>query len=50
MTGGRARIKARRVCSSERGLQPDELIAGVEIGSMLDLVNGVVESDRTLFF
>ena len=43
-------IKACRVCSSERALQPDELMAGVEIGSMLDLVNWVVESDRTLFF
>ena len=43
-------IKACRVCSSERALQPDELMAGVEIGSMLDLVNEVVESDRTLFF
>ena len=43
-------IKACRVCSSERALQPDELMAGVDIGSMLDLVNWVVESDRTLFF
>ena len=43
-------IKACRACSSERGLQPDELMAGVDIGSMLDLVNWVVESDRTLFF
>jgi len=25
-------------------------MAGVDIGSMLDLVNEVVESDRTLFF
>jgi sulfur relay (sulfurtransferase) complex TusBCD TusD component (DsrE family) len=43
-------IKACRVCSSERALQADELIAGVDIGSMLDLVNWVVESDKTLFF
>ena len=43
-------IKACRACSSERGLQPDELMAGVDIGSMLDLVNWVVESDKTLFF
>jgi tRNA 2-thiouridine synthesizing protein D len=43
-------IKACRVCSAERGLQPEEVVAGVDIGTMLDLVNWTVESDRTLFF
>ena len=43
-------IKACRVCSMERGLQPDQVMEGVEIGSMVDLVNWVVESDRTVFF
>jgi tRNA 2-thiouridine synthesizing protein D len=43
-------IKACRVCSMERGLQPEQVMEGVEIGSMVDLVNWVVESDRTVFF
>ena len=43
-------IRACRVCCLERGLRDDEVIAGVQIGSMLDLVNWVVESDKTLFF
>jgi len=43
-------VRACRVCCSERGLRDDEIIDGVRIGSMLDLVNWTVESDRTLFF
>lgn len=43
-------VKACRVCSSERGLRADEVIAGVQIGTMLDLVNWVIESDKALFF
>ena len=43
-------IRACRVCCLERCLRDDEVIAGVQIGSMLDLVNWVVESDKTLFF
>jgi len=43
-------VKACRVCSMERGLQPDQVIEGVAIGSMVDLVNWVVESDRTVSF
>jgi tRNA 2-thiouridine synthesizing protein D len=42
--------KACRVCCMERGLQPEQVMEGVEIGSMVDLVNWVVESDRTVFF
>jgi tRNA 2-thiouridine synthesizing protein D len=43
-------VRACRVCCSERGLRDNEVIDGVRIGSMLDLVNWVVESDKTLFF
>jgi tRNA 2-thiouridine synthesizing protein D len=43
-------ITACRVCSMERGLQPDEVMEGVAVGSMVDLVNWVVESDRTVSF
>jgi len=43
-------VKACRVCSMERGLQPEQVIEGVEIGSMADLVNWVVESDSTVSF
>lgn len=43
-------IKACRVCCLERGLQPEEIIDGVTVASMADLVNWVVESDRTVFF
>ncbi len=44
------RVKACTVCSVERGLKPEELTEGVERGTMIDLVNWVVESDRTVFF
>jgi tRNA 2-thiouridine synthesizing protein D len=43
-------VRACRVCCSARGLRDDEVIEGVQVRSMLDLVNWVVESDRTLFF
>ena len=43
-------IKACRVCSMERGLQQEEVMDGIVVGSMVDLVNWVVESDRTVFF
>jgi len=43
-------VKACRVCSAERGLRAEEMVAGVESASMLDLVNWVVQSDRTVFF
>lgn len=44
------RIKACRVCSRERSLQPEEVLEGVELASMADLVNWVVQSDRTVVF
>jgi uncharacterized protein involved in oxidation of intracellular sulfur len=43
-------VRACRVCCSERGVSDDEIVEGAEIGSMLDLVNWVVESDKTVFF
>ena len=43
-------VRACRVCCSERGVRDEEVIDGVQIGSMLDLVNWVVESDKALFF
>jgi len=43
-------VTACRVCSMERGLQPEQVMEGVQIGSMVDLVNWVVESDRTVSF
>ena len=33
----------------ERGVTQEETISGVEIGSMLDLLNWVLESDKALF-
>jgi len=43
-------VKACRVCSAERGLRAEEMVAGVESASMLDLVNWVVQSDSTVSF
>ena len=43
-------VKACRVCCTERGVRDEEIIEGAQIGSMLDLVNWVVESDKALFF
>jgi tRNA 2-thiouridine synthesizing protein D len=43
-------VKSCRVCSAERGLRSEEMLAGVESASMLDLVNWVVQSDRTVSF
>ena len=43
-------VKACRVCSAERGLSAEELIEGVEMASMVDLVDWVVSSDKTVSF
>ncbi len=43
-------VKACAVCTAERGIALAEVTEGVERGSMVDLVNWVVESDRTVFF
>ena len=44
------KVKACRVCSTERGLAAEELIEGVEMASMVDLVDWVVSGDRTVSF
>jgi tRNA 2-thiouridine synthesizing protein D len=44
------RVKACRVCSANRGLSAEEVIQGVEMASMADLVDWVVRSDRTVSF
>jgi tRNA 2-thiouridine synthesizing protein D len=38
------------VCSSERAVSENEIIEGVKIGSMKDLVNWVLESDKVVTF
>jgi tRNA 2-thiouridine synthesizing protein D len=43
-------VKACAVCTAERGIALAEVTEGVERGSMVDLVNWVVESDRAVFF
>ena len=43
-------VKTCRVCSAERGLRAEEMLEGVESASMLDLVEWVVQSDKTVFF
>jgi tRNA 2-thiouridine synthesizing protein D len=47
---GGAAVKACGVCCKERGLRSEDLLAGVEIGSMRDLVQWVAGSDRTNWF
>ena len=44
------KVKACRVCTSERGLSQEEAVEDVEAGSMADLVNWVVKSDKTVTF
>ena len=44
------KVKACRVCTSERGLSQEEAVEDVEAGSMADLVNWVVNSDKTVTF
>ncbi len=43
-------VRACRVCCSERGVRAEEIVEGVELASMADLVNWVVEGDRTVSF
>jgi tRNA 2-thiouridine synthesizing protein D len=43
-------VRACRVCCTERGVSDDEITSGAQIGSMLDLVNWTMESDKTVFF
>lgn len=48
--GKGAVVKLCGVCASERGVTPGELIAGVELGGMPDLLRWVLESDRVVSF
>lgn len=45
-----AEVRVCGVCAKERGITQDSLIEGAKIGSMRDLVNWVVASDRLVCF
>ncbi|MDZ7261050.1 MAG: DsrE family protein [candidate division KSB1 bacterium] len=45
-----AQVKACGVCCTERAVTQDQLVEGVKIASMRDLVNWVVETDKVVFF
>ena len=42
-------VKACRVCLAARGLRPEEMVEGVQSASMADLVDWVVQGDKTVF-
>jgi uncharacterized protein involved in oxidation of intracellular sulfur len=44
------RIKACGICAKERGLAPQEVVDGVEIGSMVDLARWVDAADKVIAF
>lgn len=43
-------VKCCGVCCSERGMKQDWMLEGVQVGSMRDLVQWVVESDKFVSF
>ncbi|MFC2020863.1 DsrE/DsrF/TusD sulfur relay family protein [Chloroflexota bacterium] len=45
-----AQVKICGVCASERGLVQEELVDGANISTMHDLVDWVVNTDKTVFF
>lgn len=45
-----AQVKICGVCAAERGLTQSELIEGANISSMVNLVEWVTTSDKTVFF
>lgn len=45
-----AKVKICGVCAMERSLKESELLEGAEIGSMRDLVQWVLDSDRVVSF
>ena len=45
-----ATVKVCGVCASERGLSQSELVEGANISTMVNLVDWVVTSDKTVFF
>ena len=47
---GGAKVKCCGVCCSERGAKQEEVIDGVEIASVYDLVQWVAETDKCISF
>ncbi len=45
-----AQVKICGVCASERGLSQEELVAGANISTIHNLVDWVVNTDKTVFF
>ena len=45
-----AKVRACSICCKERGIVKEELVDGVELTSMHELVAWVKESDETIFF
>ena len=45
-----AQVKVCGVCASERGLTQPELVDGANISTMVNLVDWVVNTDKTVFF
>lgn len=45
-----AQVEACGVCLEHRGIQPDALLEGIRVGTMLDLADQVLADDRTLVF
>lgn len=45
-----AKVKACGVCASERAINQEELVDGVELAGMAALVEWVVESDKVIGF
>jgi uncharacterized protein involved in oxidation of intracellular sulfur len=43
-------IKACGTCIKSRGIKPEELVEGVQVGRMLELANWIKESDKALTF
>jgi tRNA 2-thiouridine synthesizing protein D len=43
-------VKACGVCINERGLKQEDLLDGVQVASMYDLVQWVAESDKSICF
>ncbi len=50
LIGRGVKVKACGTCMKSRGMNDDELLAGVEIGKMLDLANWTKESQKVISF
>ncbi len=44
------KVKLCSVCAKARGMKEEEIVDGVEMATMSDLVEWVLESDQTIFF